>query len=224
MDQKADQRPKWPESARYESLSSFKACNIPAIIELLYLHRLQFVGRLRQWFCRCLATRIHSWCPSLWRWNFPRYWWCRKYACARHQALGYTDLDRVDPWTVCRIKRGIYGTILLNSFLSCYMRLFLYYSLHQTSLKPERPVYMARQTEPFQSCLSRLEYHLKSDSEACSLHYYDFICSKIYWQHSLLFLAKFSNQASLLRYVRVLSLNPTYRFELDLVAQQRLVS
>ena len=82
---------------------------------------------------------------------------------------------------------------------------------------------MARQTEPFQSCLSRLEYHLMSDSEACSLHYYDFICSRTYWQHSLLFLAKFSNQASLRRYVRVLSLNPMYRFEPGPVAQQRLV-
>ena len=83
---------------------------------------------------------------------------------------------------------------------------------------------MARQTEPYQSCLSRLEYHLKSDIEAYSWNYFDFICSRIYWQHSLLFLAKFSNQASLRQYVRVLSLNPMYRFEPGLVAQQRLVS
>ena len=83
---------------------------------------------------------------------------------------------------------------------------------------------MARQTEPYQSCLSRLEYHLKSDIEAYSWNYFDFICSRIYWQHSLLFLAKFSNQASLRQYVRVLSLDPMYRFKPGPIAQQRLVS
>ena len=83
---------------------------------------------------------------------------------------------------------------------------------------------MARQTEPYQSCLSRLEYHLKSDIEAYSWNYFDFICSRIYWQHSLLFLAKFSNQASLRPYVSALSLNPLIRIESDPIAHPRLVS
>ena len=104
------------------------------------------------------------------------------------------------------------------------MHRFLYYSLHQTSLKLEMPVYMAHKTWPYQSCLSRLEYNLKSDSEAYSLHCFDFICSRIYWQHSLLILAKFSNRASPHRYVSALSLDPLYRFEPDPIAHQRLDS